>query len=134
MTGWGHALLAGWLMVSPSQAATPQTAAGHPAEGELAPFLKAAFLEKQVVFDGDDKVREPYLGVALDGSLLVMRNYAKKLRRSEDGGRTWGEIQEVPFGFLDSNFIVDESKGDLLSLRLWDGEDKLWRSRDHGKS
>ena len=125
-------LLAG-AMLHPLPAATP-TAAARPVEGPLAPFLKAAFLDKQVVFDGDDKVREPYLGIALDGTVLIMRNYAKKLRRSQDGGRSWGEIQEVPFGFLDSNFIVDERTGDLLSVRLWESEDKLWRSRDQGQT
>jgi sialidase-1 len=97
-------------------------------------YLGAAVLEKQVVFDGDSKVREPYLGVAADGTVLVMRNYDKRLRRSLDGGRTFGEVQEVPFGFLDSNFIVDDERGEVLVLRLWEGEDKLWRSADSGAS
>ncbi len=129
-----RALLAAPILCLALLAAAPRTAAGRTAEGELKPFLGVPFMEKQVVFAGDDKVREPYLGVALDGSVLIMRNYAKLLRRSEDGGRTWGEIKEVPFGFLDSNFIVDETRGEVLVIRLWEGEDKLWRSRDHGKT
>lgn len=128
------ALLVAQVVVCSAQGPAPRTAAGHMAEGELKPFLGAPFLEKQVVFEGDDKVREPYLGVAADGAVLIMRNYAKKLRRSTDGGRTWGEIQEMPFGFLDSNFIVDETRGELLVIRLWEGEDKLWRSKDSGQS
>lgn len=112
----------------------PPNAAGRPVEGALEPFLGEAFLEKHLVFEGEDRVREPYLAVALDGTVLAMRNYDKLLRRSEDGGRTWGEIEEVPFGFLDSNFIVDENTGDILTVRLWDGKDRLWRSKDHGKT
>ncbi len=100
----------------------------------MEPFLGEAFLEKGVVFEGEDRVREPYLAVALDGTVLAMRNYDKLLRRSADGGRTWGEAEEVPFGFLDSNFIVDENRGDILSVRLWDGQDRLWRSKDHGQT
>lgn len=112
----------------------PPNAAGRPVEGPLEPFLGEAFLEKGVVFEGEDRVREPYLAVALDGTVLAMRNYDKLLRRSADGGRTWGEAEEVPFGFLDSNFIVDENRGDILSVRLWDGQDRLWRSKDHGQT
>lgn len=104
------------------------------AEGPLEPFLGEPVLERQVVFEGKERVREPYLGVALDGTLLAMRNYDKLLRRSEDGGRTWGEIAEIPVAFLDSNFIVDEESGDILSLRLWDGKDRIWRSKDTGKT
>jgi len=111
-----------------------RTAAGKPAEGLLDVFLGEPLLEKQVIFEGDKSVREPYFAVAVDGTVLAMRNYAKQLRRSEDGGRSWGEIIEVPFGFLDSNMIVDENGGDILSVRMWDGVDRLWRSRDHGKT
>lgn len=104
------------------------------AEGPLAPFLGAPVLERQVVFSGPDQIREPYLAVALDGAILVLRNKESLARRSVDGGRTWGEPARVPVAFLDSNFIVDEVSGDLLSLRLWDGGNRLWRSRDQGRS
>lgn len=110
------------------------TAAGKPAEGPLNAFLGEPLLQKQVVFEGDKSVREPYLAVALDGTVLAMRNYSKQLRRSEDGGLSWGESIEAPFGFLDSNMIVDENTGDILSVRMWDGADRLWRSKDHGKT
>lgn len=120
------------LIASPLSAGAPRTAAGLPVEGDLPAHVGAPFLEKQTVFEGDDKVREPYLGVAVDGTVLIMRNYDKKLRRSTDGGRSWGAVQDAPFGFLDSNFIVDETTGDLLVLRLWEGVDKLWRSKDSG--
>ncbi len=103
-------------------------------EASLDPFLTAPFMDAKVVFEGDDGVREPYLAVALDGTLLALRNKAHHLRRSEDGGETWSDVIEVPFGFLDTNMIVDETTGDIMSVRLWEVPDRLWRSRDHGKT
>ena len=49
------------------------TAAGKPAEGPLDAFLGEPFLEMQTVFDGGTNVREPYLGVAVDGTVLAVR-------------------------------------------------------------
>ncbi len=110
-------------------------ATGKPAEGELASFLGEPLFQKQLLFEGGERVREPYLAVAADGTVLALRNGERHLRRSEDGGQTWEEIMEVPFGFMDSNMIVDENTGDILSVRIWDdGSDRLWRSRDHGKT
>ncbi|GAA5221505.1 sialidase family protein [Membranihabitans marinus] len=111
------------------------TAIGKPEEGALDPFMAESFFKMDVVFqDGSAKLREPYLAVAVDGTILAMRNRKGHLRRSEDGGKTWGEIIEVPFGFLDSNFIIDENTGDIIVIRLWEDTDKQWRSKDHGKT
>ncbi len=110
------------------------TAEGLPAEGSLEVFLGAPVFDKQVIFNGSENVREPYLAVALDGALLALRNKAQHMRRSEDGGRTWSDSIEAPFGFLDTNMIVDERTGDVLVVRLWESPDRLWRSKDHGKT
>ena len=128
-------LLSGFEPISKNKKGTI-TALGKPTEGTLKPFTGEPFFQKEVVFTGekDSVVREPYLAVAVDGTVLVMRDYAKLLRRSEDGGRSWGEIIEVPFGFKDTNFIIDENTGDILVVRLWDATDRLWRSSDHGKT
>jgi len=80
------------------------------------------------------KVREPYLAVTTDGTLLALRNYAGLLRRSVDGGRTFEPAVAVPFGVYDTSFIVDDTTGDILVLRLWDAHDRAWRSRDQGRS
>lgn len=124
--------LAVLTLLSPAlgAAAAPRGAA----EGPLAPFLGAPTLDRQVIFAGKDRIREPYLAVALDGTIIAVRNYESIARRSEDGGRTWSEPAPVPVAFLDSNLIVDELSGDLLSLRLWDGRDRLWRSGDRGRT
>ncbi len=103
-------------------------------DGPLAPFLGKPFLEIQEVFRGDGQVREPYLAVTTDGTVLIVRNYVGLLRRSEDGGRSWSEPIKVPIRHSDSNIIVDEQTGDLLVLRLWDGRDRLFRSSDGGRS
>lgn len=127
----------GWWMLNSSLsfgADESTTAANLPAEGDLDPFLGQPQLDMQVVFEGGTDVREPYLAVAVDGTVLVQRNYARLLRRSSDGGQSWSDPVEVPFGFSDSNMIVDENSGDVISVRLWDGEDRLWRSSDHGRS
>jgi len=110
------------------------TAAGKPAEGPLDVFLGESFFDAQVVFDDGDHVREPYLAIAVDGTLLAVRNNKKHLRRSEDGGQSWGEIIDVSITHSDSNMIVDENTGDIMSVRMWDGKDKLFRSTDHGKT
>ncbi len=111
-----------------------QTALGHPAEGRLDIHLGEPQFEQQIVFDGGTRVREPYLAVAWDGTVLALRNRPGLLRRSTDGGRTWDPPREVPFGFMDSNMIVDENTGDILTVRMWEGADRIWRSRDHGRS
>lgn len=113
----------------------PVTASGKPAEGQLAPFLGKPVFDKQFVFQGgDSNVREPYLAIALDGTLLAVRNNQGRLRRSEDAGKSWGEIIDVAITHSDSNLIVDENTGHILSVRMWDGNDRVIRSTDHGKT
>jgi sialidase-1 len=105
-----------------------------PAEGALEAFLGDPLFELQTVFENGNHVREPYLAVAVDGSVVAVQNQQNRLRRSEDGGRRWGAVLETPIGFRDTSMIVDEATGDMVSVRMWDGADKLWRSRDHGKT
>ncbi|MGI6417757.1 MAG: hypothetical protein ACOX1P_19050 [Thermoguttaceae bacterium] len=64
------------------------TAAGKPAEGPLDVFLGEPLFDMQVVFDGGNDVREPYLAIAVDGTLLAVRNYqtaASPQRGRRDG-------------------------------------------------
>ena len=109
------------------------TAAGKPAEGPLGVFLGKPVFDRQVVFEGD-KVREPYLAISVDGTLLAVRTEDKQLRSSEDGGKSWGEIIDVSIAMLDSNMIVDEKTGDIMSVRMWNGADKVFLSTDDGKT
>ena len=110
------------------------TAAGKPAEGPLDVFLGEPRFDMKVVFDEGDHVREPYLAIAVDGTLLAVRNNGKHLRRSEDGGRTWQGILDVPITHSDSNMIVDENTGNIVSVRMWNAKDRVFLSTDHGKT
>lgn len=120
-----------------------------PPSAEPNAFLGPPAFTMQPVFEGpaeavrqveslrmtaSDKVREPYLAVTTDGTVLALRNYAGLLRRSVDGGRTFEPAVAVPFGVYDSSFIVDDTTGDVLVLRIWDSRDTVWRSRDQGRS
>ncbi len=117
-------------------ARAPVTSEGKPTEAGIEPFLGQSLFKKEVVFSDSINVREPYLAVAVDGSILVLRNQVNNkahLRRSKDGGVSWGKIIEVPFGWGYSNLIIDENTGDILVVKMHDG-DSLWRSSDYGKT
>lgn len=118
-----------------SSAQEPRTAIGKPAEGPLKPFLGKPVFDTRFVFeDQETNVREPYLAIALDGTLLAVRNNKGHLRRSEDAGKNWGEIINVAIAHSDSNLIVDENTGHILSVRMWDGADRAIRSKDNGRT
>lgn len=67
-------------------------AAGNKFDGKLEPFMGEPKLEIQQVFKGD---RFPNIVAAVDGTVLAVWN-GVKVRRSEDGGATWGS--EIPVG------------------------------------
>jgi len=110
-----------------------QTAAGLPAEGKLEPFLRKPQMEMQQVFKGD---RFPNVVVATDGTVLAFWN-GVKVRRSEDGGKTWGPEILVGKGFMGGGVTVDENSGDILAFveehRL-PAPLTVYRSTDHGKT
>jgi len=119
---------------SHAQEEDPPLEMNRPVEGSLEPFLGEPTFDRQFVFSGKEKesVREPYLAIAMDGTLLAIRNNKGHLRRSEDGGKSWGDIIEIDIAHSDSNLIVDETSGHILSVRMWDGNDRMIRSTDHG--
>jgi len=122
-------------VILPSGSLFNSRAADRPFEGSLKPFLGKAVFDKQVVFsDEGGRVREPYLAIAVDGTLLAVRSYIGKLRRSPDAGQSWGKIQDIDIRILDSNLIVDENTGDIMSIRMWDRSDRVIRSKDQGKT
>lgn len=102
-------------------------------EGGLAPFLGEPELAVDRVYDSE---RFPNIAVATDGTVLAFFN-GVKVRRSEDGGATWGPEILVGKGFMGGGVIVDETSGDVLAFV----EEKhppaklaIYRSGDHGKS
>lgn len=105
-------------------------------EGELEPFLGEQKFEVQQIFSGE---RFPNVVVATDGTVVASwgRN-SYKVRRSEDGGKTWGPVITVADpGFQGGGMTVDENTGDILVF-VEAGHPisplTVYRSTDHGKS
>ncbi len=108
-------------------------AADRAMEGAIDPFLGEPKLDIQQVHTGD---RFPNVVVALDGSVLALWN-GVKLRRSEDGGKTWGSEILIAKGFMGGGAIVNETNGDVLAFVEEHHPPAAWnvhRSTDHGKT
>ncbi len=131
-----NAVLCATLLLSILVVTAHVTAAESKFEGKLDPFLTAPTIEMQQLFKGE---RFPNLAVAVDGTVLASWGYSRvKVRRSEDGGQTWGEeITIAKPGFQSGGMTVDENRGDILAFV----EDRhppapltVYRSSDHGKT
>lgn len=108
-------------------------AAENSNEGNLASFLGGAKFNVQQIQKAQ---RFPNVVVAMDGTVLAVWNGVKG-RRSEDGGKTWGDVIDIGKGFMCGGVTVNEKNGDILVFV----EDhhppsplKIYRSKDHGKS
>mgnify|MGYP000656819350 CR=1 FL=1 len=96
------------LVVSTAASATP---ASESLEGPLEPFLGRPQFEKQRLFEHQ---RFPNVVVALDGTILATwGSETVKVRRSGDGGETWGPEIMIGSG-IHGGSLVDESTGDVL--------------------
>lgn len=121
------------LAEPPAVARPPMTAAGHPAEGELDAFLGEPKLDVQQVFKGN---RFPNVVVAVDGTVLALWN-GVKVRRSEDGGESWGPEITVGKGFMGGGAVVNETNGEILAFvekHHPPAPLRVYRSKDHGKT
>ena len=105
-------------------------------EGAITPFLGDSNMEIQAIFDGE---RFPNIVITNKGTVLATwGNSQVRARRSEDGGKTWGEeIVIAKPGFQGGGTTVDETTGDILAFV----EDKhppapltVYRSSDDGKT
>jgi len=127
-------LLAMELPVIESQAEQAGlTSAGNPAEGKLEPFLGEPALDIQQVHKGG---RFPNVVVAVDGSVLALWG-GVMLRRSEDGGKTWGPEIMVGKGFMGGGAIVNETNGEILAFvekHHPPAPLTVYRSKDNGKT
>jgi sialidase-1 len=111
-------------------------AAEKPVEGPIGVFLGKPLMEVQPLFKA---IRHPNIVVTVKGTVLATLGDKKLLaRRSEDGGKTWGqEIIVAEPAFQGGGLTVDETTGDILAF----AEDKhppaplsVYRSRDDGKT
>ena len=104
--------------------------AAEPMDGALESFMGAPRCELQPLYEGQ---RFPSVVVAMDGTVLAFRasRAPVQVRRSEDGGASWGPIIEVGGG--DAHLgaaLVDERSGDVL---VFQGR-RMFRSGDAGKT
>jgi sialidase-1 len=128
--------------------ALPVVSNAGPAEKSANAFWNSGkeFFEIQALFSSE---RFPNVVVARDGSIVTTwgRN-SHQVRRSEDGGRTWGPLITVSehnwwqrdfpgAGLQGGGLTVDENTGDILTF-FEDGHPPsdrfVFRSRDHGKT
>jgi sialidase-1 len=103
------------------------------AEGILKPYLGKPVLEIIPVHKGN---RFPNIVVAMDGTLLAVWN-GVVVKRSEDGGKTWGETIQVGKGFMGGGVTVNERNGEIIVFveeRHPPAPLNLYRSTDHGKT
>lgn len=110
-------------------------------EGALQPFRGKPEFEKRQLFDDE---RFPNVVVARDGSVLATWGSKRvRVRRSEDGGTTWGPEILVGEGIHGGGAIVDQRReGDILLFvhpehPPRDGATAprtMYRSADHGKT
>lgn len=106
-------------------------------EADIEPFLGVPTLEIIDVFKGE---RFPNIVVTLDGTLLASWGSQHiRVKRSVDGGKTWGEDISIVKGHIHGGgTTVDETTGDILVFtdkgkhppsEVW-----MFRSQDDGKS
>jgi|SRR5690625_1703106 len=92
------------------------------------------FFEVQKIFDDE---RFPNVVVATDGTIIATwGSNSYQVRRSEDGGETWGPVITVAEpGFHGGGVTVDENSGDILAF-VEEGHPPspvtMYRSTDHG--
>ena len=106
------------------------------ADDSLASFLGEAVFEKQRLFDDQ---RYPNVVVTTRGTVLsVWGNDGVVVRRSEDGGRSWGRaITVAKAGYHGGGTTVDSNSGDILVFvedRQPPAPLTVYRSRDDGRS
>ena len=103
-------------------------------EGSVNDFLGTPVLEMQQIFPGE---RFPNIVVTPKGTVVATWGTSGvRVRRSEDGGATWGEVITIASpGFQCGGTTVDETTGDILAFV----EDHhppapltVYRSRDDG--
>lgn len=105
-------------------------------EGQIGPFLARSELKIQQLFKTE---RFPNVVVAKDGTVLATWGTSSlKLRRSEDGGKSFGDtIEIVKPGFQSGGLTVDENSGDIIAFAEAHhppAEIFVSRSQDSGKT
>jgi len=124
------------LLVFPAAAVEEASAEERPLEGDVEAFLAAPQFHVEPLFDDE---RFPNITVTREGTVLATwGNRHVRARRSEDGGKSWGEpITIANPGFQGGGTTVDETTGDILAFVEVDHPPApltIYRSEDDGKT
>ena len=118
---WALSLFATFLLPLPSFGGCLQSFLGDP-EFEVAQVHKGN--------------RFPNIVVAKDGAVLAFWN-GVVVKRSTDGGKTWGETIQVGKGFMGGGVTINEANGDIFAFveaHHPPSDLKVYRSQDSGLS
>lgn len=124
--------IAAWTLICAGLAASPGAAETR-FEGPLQAFLGKPKLDLQQVHEGG---RFPNILVTVDGTVLAIWG-GVKVRRSEDGGETWGSEITIGNGFMGGGAIVNETNGEVLAFVEEEHPPApltVYRSQDDGKT
>jgi len=133
---FGHSCILAAALVWTCGLGAAEESADHAAEGELTPFLGEPSLELTKLFPNQ---RFPNVVVAMDGTVVATWGANSiQVRRSEDGGETWGDLIAVAAsGIHGGGVTVDEVNGHIWLF----AEDRhppaplnVYRSTDHGQT
>jgi sialidase-1 len=140
---WSVTLALGTILftgcVQPQQSVRGPTSREH---ADVKAFLGESRFEDQTIFTGE---RFPNVVVTTDGTVLAVwggiarENRGQlRVRRSEDGGATWGpDITVAKPGFHGGGAIVDERSGDVLVFTEAGHPPaplSIYRSQDQGRT
>jgi sialidase-1 len=140
---WSTVLVIGTAMITgcvqPQQSVRGPTSSEH---ADVNVFLGESRFDDQTIFSGE---RFPNVVVTTDGTVLAIwggiardNRGRVRVRRSEDGGATWGpEITVANPGFHGGGAIVDERSGDVLVFAEAGHPPSplsIYRSKDQGKT
>ncbi len=105
-------------------------------EGPAQPFFNKESLKIGQVFKSE---RFPNIVVTMKGTLLASWGQRSvRVKRSEDGGKTWGKAIMISNpGFQSGGLTVDENSGDIIAFvedRHPPANITVFRSKDDGKT
>ena len=114
-------------------AKSPKQSKDQPVEAGIGSFLGKPELDLTKVHKGG---RFPNIAVAMDGTVLAVWN-GVVVKRSEDGGDTWGPVIPVGKGFMGGGVTVNERNGEVFAFVEKNhppADQTVYRSKDHGKT
>ena len=107
-----HRSLLSLFAIAAAGLSTSLPAADSPTEGPLQPFLGDPEMELRKIFSDE---RFPNIVASMDGTLVATwGSDTIRVRRSSDGGRSWGPEIPIGSGMHGGGALVNETDGELF--------------------